>query len=64
MSLLWSFSLLLILFNLVVVKNVILVLLKATVKFLWWGAGVVGGVQSPFHVQPNYSVEVVLSFGL
>ena len=35
--------------------NVVLRLLKATVEFLWWV-----GLQSHFHVQPNYSVEVVL----
>ena len=36
--------------------------LKASVEFVWWGGG--GGVgwvlHSNFHVQPNYSVEVVL----
>ena len=37
--------------------NVVLRLLKATVEFLWWGGW---GLQSHFHVQPNYSVEVVL----
>ena len=39
--------------------NVNLRLLK--LLFLWWGVGVVG-LQSLFHVKPNYSVEVVLCF--
>ena len=38
--------------------NIVLRLLKATVEFLWWGGW--WGLQSHFHVQPNYSVEVVL----
>ena len=33
-------------------------LLKASVEFPWWWGGV--GLHSHFHVQPNYSVEVVL----
>ena len=33
--------------------------MEAAVEFLWWVLGG-GGVQSHFHVQPNYSVEVVL----
>ena len=44
--------------------NVNLRPLKATVEFLWGGGGGWWGLQSHFHVQPNYSVEVVLSFGL
>ena len=36
--------------------------MEAAVEFLWWwmGGWWVVGVQSHFHVQPNYSVEVVL----
>ena len=57
--------LLLITLYLVVVNNVILRLLKATVEFVWWGdVGWWLGLQSHFRVQPNYSVEVVLSLGL
>ena len=33
-------------------------LLKDTIEFLWWG-----GLHSHFYVQPNFSVEVVLSYG-
>ena len=44
--------------------NVILRLLEAAVEFVcWWGGGLVvdwWGLQCHFHVQPNYSVEVVL----
>ena len=25
------------------------------VEFVWWGGGVGGGVQSHFHVKPNFS---------
>ena len=42
-------------------------LMEAAVEFVWWGVGGVGGgggLHSHFHVQPNYSVEVVLSLGL
>ena len=38
--------------------NVVLRLLKATVEFLWWGGW--WGLQSHFHVQPNFCVGVVL----
>ena len=38
--------------------NAVLRLFKATVEFLWWGGW--WGLQSHFHVQPNYSVKVVL----
>ena len=38
--------------------NVVLRLMDTADEFVWWGGG--GGVQSHFHVQPNYSVEVVL----
>ena len=31
-----------------------------TIEFLWWVGSGGGGVQNHFHVQPNYSVEVVL----
>ena len=37
--------------------NVVLRLTEAAVEFLWWGGW---GLQSPFHVQPNNCVEVVL----
>ena len=45
--------------------NVVLRLMEAAVEFVWRGGGVGGGwgcwgVHSHFHVQPNYSVEVVL----
>ena len=38
--------------------NVFLRLMEAAVKFVWWWGP--SGVHSHFHVQPNYSVEVVL----
>ena len=31
---------------------------QATVEFLWWVVGW-GGMHSHFHVQPNYSADVV-----
>ena len=36
--------------------------MEAAVEFLWWVGAVVvvGGVQSHFRIQPNYSVGVVL----
>ena len=38
--------------------------MEAAVEFLWWvvvgGGGGGSGAQAHFHVQPNYSVEVVL----
>ena len=37
--------------------NVNLRLLKAKVEFLWLGGG---GLESHFHVQPNFCVDVVL----
>ena len=42
--------------------NVVLRLMKAAVEFVWLG-GWVGwwGLESHFPVQPNYSVEVLLS---
>ena len=39
--------------------NVVLRLMEAAVGFVWWGGGGVCTLHSPFHVQPNYSVEVV-----
>ena len=45
----------------VVVNKCNLLVMEAAVEFLWWLVVVVmGGVQSHFHVLPNYSVEVVL----
>ena len=43
--------------------NVNIRVLKATIEFLWWMGWVEwwGSLHSPFCVQPNYSVEVVLS---
>ena len=42
--------------------NVVLRLTEAGVEFVWWwgGMGWWLGLHSHFHVQPNYSVEVVL----
>ena len=37
--------------------NVVLRLMEAAVEFVWWWGW---GLHSNFHVQPNYSVEVVL----
>ena len=34
--------------------------MEAAVEFMWWGGGVGSGLHSHFHVQPNYSVDVVL----
>ena len=56
MLLLWPCLLLLITLRSI---NVNLRLLKAKVEFLWWV--VVGwGLQTHFHVQPKFCVEVVL----
>ena len=33
---------------------------EAHVEFVWWGGGGGCGLQNHFHVQPNYSVVVVL----
>ena len=42
--------------------NVNMRLMEAAVEFLWcWDE--VGGVHSHLHVQPNYSVEVLLLLG-
>ena len=50
----------------VVVVNVVVVALFVFIHHIifmrWGGAG--WGLHSHFHVQPNYSVEVVLSLGL
>ena len=46
--------------NVVVGPPLNLNLLKASIEFLWGGGVGWGGVvRSHFHVQPNYSVEVV-----
>ena len=37
--------------------NVVLRLMEAAVKFVWWWGW---GLQSHFRVQPNFCVEVVL----
>ena len=37
--------------------NVVMRLMEAAVDFVWWWGW---GLHSHFHVQPNYSVEVVL----
>ena len=37
--------------------NVVLRLMEAAVEVVWWWGW---GLHSHFHVQPNYSVEVVL----
>ena len=34
--------------------------MEAAVEFVWWGGGMGWGLRSHFHVQPNYSIEVVL----
>ena len=41
--------------------NVVLRPMEASVEFVWWGGGGVGwGWHGNFHVQPNYSVVVML----
>ena len=42
--------------------NVVLRLMEAAFEFVWWGGGVGWGLHSHFHVQPKYSVEVVLRY--
>ena len=46
----------------VVIVVVNIILLKATIEFLWWGGG--WALHSHFRVQPNCSVEVLLLLGL
>ena len=57
--LLWPCLLLLITLYLIVINEWCSEAHGAHVEFVWWGGGW-WGLHSHFHVQPNYSVEVVL----